>query len=638
MRPFSFAWLVFALPSAVAPTFAGGGEGKRESAPIRYDRDVRPILSDRCFVCHGPDAKKRQADLRLDSFEAATAVRPDGAAIVPGKPKASELVRRIAHADPGERMPPEDSNRKALSADERLLLERWIAEGARYEAHWSFVAPLRPPVPAVREAAGCRNDVDRFIRARLEDEGLRASPEAPPEAQLRRLFLDVTGLPPTPEELAAFRADARADRYELMLDRLFAEEPYRSRAAERLATPWMDQARYADTSGIHMDAGRQMWLWRDWVLQSYRDNLPFDRFVTEQLAGDLLPDASESQVIASGFNRNHVTTDEGGAIDEEYKVEYAVDRTATTGSVFLGLTLGCARCHEHKFDPVSQDEFYSLYSFFNSNDEPGLYSQVPDANRALEPFLVVPTPEQKARRAELDAALAAERTARDEPPAGEDETRARFFAELTRESGLEWVASLLASARSLEGATLTPQADGSALASGENPDQDEHEFRLTTPGTGLSLLALEALPDPSFVEGRVGRAFNGNAVLSGITAEAISRRDPAQRQTLHFTWAWADHEQEDGEFGITGVLDPDEHGWAVGAHQVPGGRAALFATDEPFGFEGGTEVVVRLAYRSIYAQHTLGRVRLALGKLLDAGRERLPVAATDWLVAGPFET
>ncbi|HEX6882743.1 MAG TPA: PSD1 and planctomycete cytochrome C domain-containing protein [Planctomycetota bacterium] len=633
LRPWTSAWCLAGVLASAAHAGGGGGGG---SGPVRYGRDVRPLLSDRCFVCHGPDAAERQADLRLDGFESATAERAGGAAIVPGDAEASLLWQRIAHSDPEERMPPADSNRRALSADERARIRAWIEAGAEYEPHWAFVAPLRPPLPAAR--GGRDNPVDRFLDARLASEGVAPSPAAPPETQLRRLFLDLTGLPPTPEELAQFLADPRPERYEAWVERLLDEEPYRTRHAERMATPWLDQARYADTSGIHMDAGRQMWLWRDWVLEAYRTNLPFDRFVVEQIAGDLLPEATVAQRIASGFHRNHVTTDEGGAIDEEYRVEYVVDRTATTGSVFLGLTLGCARCHEHKFDPISQQEFYRFYAFFDSNEEPGLYSQSPDANRALEPFLVVPTEAQATRRGELEATLAREQEELERPPPGEDEARASFFAELERASALAWATSTVLGARSLEGATLALQPDGSVLAAGTNPDQDEHELRLRTDATGLRLVALEALGDASFHEGRVGRAPNGNAVLSAITVEAVSVRDPARRVPVPLGWAWAEHEQEDGEFGITNALDPDPHGWAVGAHQRPGGRVALFLADEPFGFEGGTELVVRLAYRSQYAQHAFGRVRLALASLGPAGLDALPAAASDWLLAGPFPT
>lgn len=605
--------------------------------PIRYDRDVRPILADRCFKCHGPDAAKREAELRLDSFEGATEDRGGYAAVVPGDPDSSELWLRVNHDSPLEAMPPLGSNKRALSADEKALLRRWIEEGARYEPHWSFAPPQRPPLPAVQDEAWCRNPVDRFILAELEARGVGPSPDADPETRIRRVFLDLTGLPPTPEELDAFLGDARPDAYERWVHKLLTEEPYVSRYAERMAVPWLDAARYADTSGIHMDAGRQMWLWRDWVLAAYRDGMPFDRFLTEQIAGDLLPEATEAQKIASGFNRNHVTTDEGGAISEEYLVEYAVDRASTTGAVFLGLTLGCARCHEHKFDPVSQEEFYRFYAFFNSIEEPGLYSQLPDPNRAFEPFLVVPTAEQKMElarlRRELEAANAD--VARTSPE--EDAQMTAFFQELPQRAGVHWEKTELVAAESSGGATLAVQADASVLASGANPERDDHVLTLRTDARNLRLLLLEALADPSLPEGRVGRAPNGNAVLTGVEAEAVSVRDPSQAEPVRLCWAWADYEQPNGDFRVVNVLNTaDANGWAVGAHMQPGNRVALLLAEQPFGFAGGTELRVKLQYQSVYAQHTLGRVRLGLGRIADQGLDLLPAAAGGWHLVGPF--
>jgi mono/diheme cytochrome c family protein len=632
------------LLAAAALSFAGAlATSPGTPEPLRYDRDVRAILSDRCFRCHGPDAGKRQAELRLDVAESATALRDGKWAIVPGDPEQSELLRRVSSTDEDVRMPPPKSGRRPLSDEERDIVRRWIAEGARYEPHWSFVAPVRPPVPAVKEAAWAQNPVDRFIRAKLEAEGVAPSPEAEPETLIRRLFLDLTGLPPTPEESDAFLADLRApdaigdDVWSRWVEKLLGDEPYRSRYAERMATPWLDAARYADTCGIHMDAGRQMWLWRDWVLAAYRDGMPFDQFLTEQLAGDLLPNATDAQRIASGFNRNHVTTDEGGAIAEEYLVEYAVDRAATTASVFLGLTMGCARCHDHKFDPIAQEEFYRFYSFFDSIEEPGLYAQSTDANRALEPFLDVPRPEQKTELDALHAKRDAEQHALDVPEPGEDAARESYFATVLADGGVEWPETKLVSAVSTGGATLTTQGDGSVLVSGPNPDQDEHVIALHTDAKGLRLLLLEALQDPSFYDGRVGRSDNGNAVLSSITAEAVSTVDPARTTPVHLVWAWADHEQPDGDFRAVNALDArDDLGWAVDAHRVPGGRVALFVADEPFGFEGGTELRVTLRYQSPYARHVLGRVRLSAGRIGAAGLERLPVATSAWYLVGPF--
>jgi hypothetical protein len=324
-------------------------------------------------------------------------------------------------------MPPPKSGKAPLTEDERARIRQWLDEGAEYEAHWAFAKPERPPAPEVKRGAWPRNPVDRFVLAKLESQGLDPGPEAPAPILLRRLFLDLTGLPPSPAELDAFLADGRPDALERWVDKMLSEEPYRSRYAERMAAPWLDQARYADTSGIHTDAGRQIWPWRDWVLTALRDNMPFDRFVTEQMAGDLVPGATLAQRVASGFHRNHVTSDEGGAIDDEYRVEYAVDRVSTTGAVFLGLTLGCARCHDHKFDPVSQEDFYGLYAYFNSIDEPGIYSQLSDAQRAFEPYIQVPSEEQAATKTRLLAERDRAEAALTAPVPDEDRERDAYF-------------------------------------------------------------------------------------------------------------------------------------------------------------------------------------------------------------------
>ncbi len=638
-----------ALAAAAAALCAGraGASAPREAA-VRYGRDIRPILSDRCFQCHGPDAGKRQADLRLDVPESAAADRGGYAAIVPGDPARSELWRRVTSADPDETMPRPEAGKRPLSAREKDLVRRWIEEGAVYEPHWSFVPPQRAALPEVRRAGWCRTPIDRFVLARLEREGVEPSPEAGPETLLRRLFLDVTGLPPTPQEIDEFLADARADAYERRVQSLLSQEPYLTRSAERLAAAWLDAARYADTSGIHTDAGRQTWLWRDWVLRAYRDNMPFDRFVTEQLAGDLLPGATPDQKVATGFNRNHVTTDEGGAIPEEYLVEYAADRAVTTSAVLLGLTMGCARCHDHKYDPFTQEDFYGLFAFFNSVDEPGLYSQLPDANRAFEPFLVVPTAEQEqaARRIDEELDLVTARLGETTP--GEELERRAFLESLPARMGLAWAEAQVTGASSSGGATLTPLPDGSVAASGANPDDDDHQITLVTSATGLRLLLVEALPSPradsgggggggAAAEGPIGRAENGNAVLTGVEIEEVSLQDPALRRPVRLAWAWADHAQGDGEFAAANVLDAaDARGWAVDAHRRPGGRALLLLSEGPFGFEGGTELRVVLRHRSIYKRHALSRVRLSVGGLGPEGIEALPVTSGNWYVVGPF--
>ncbi|MBK7644313.1 MAG: PSD1 domain-containing protein [Planctomycetes bacterium] len=616
-----------------------GAAGTSGSAPaLRYDRDVRPILADRCFTCHGPDAKKRQAELRLDMRESALSPHADSpAAILAGDAEHSELWKRITHPDVAQRMPPADSGKRPLSDAEKEILRRWIAEGADYEPHWSFVPPVKHDPPAVKDAHWVRGPIDRFVLARLESEGLAPNPPAERETLLRRVFLDLTGLPPTPEELSEFLADTRTDAYERWVEKLLTQEPYRSRYAEHMAVPWLDAARYGDTNGIHTDAGRSIWPWRDWLLGALREGMPYDEFVREQLAGDLLPDATEAQKVASGFNRNHVMTDEGGAIAEEYLVEYAVDRVNTTSSVFLGVSMGCARCHDHKFDPFTQEDYYSMFSFFDSLEEPGLYSQLPDPKRAFEPFMEVPTLEQQTEAASLKQQLADLRQQLDAPVPSEEAELAHFEQEFLASAKLEWPAIQTLSAASAKGAEVAIQPDGSTLWSGANPDTDDHVLRLRTQATGLRLVALEGLTDPSLDHSSVGRAPNGNAVLSGFRVQAHSIADPAQSKQLHFRWCWADFEQQNGNYRLANVLDDDaQSGWAVDGHNRADPRVALFLTDEPFGFEGGTELTVELDYDSVYPQHVFGRERVRVATLDEAVLARLPLFASGWYSVGPF--
>ena len=382
------------LPLLLAGLLGVGWLACAGDAPtIQFNRDIRPILSDNCFHCHGFDSNHRKADLRLDTFEGATAPRKGRPAVVPGQPDASELWRRITATDPAERMPPPDSGH-VLTAHQVELLRRWIAEGAPYQKHWAFEPPRRPPLPQVRQQDWARTPVDLFILARLEAAGLRPSPEAPRETLIRRVTLDLTGLPPTPAEVDAFLADTRPDAYERLVDRLLQSPRY----GEHMAHYWLDAARYGDTHGLHLDNERSMWAYRDWVVAAFNRNLPFDRFTIEQIAGDLLPQPTRDQLIASGFNRCNVTTSEGGAIDEEFRVRYAVDRVETVGTVWMGLTLGCAACHDHKIDPITQKEFYQLFAIFNNIAENAM-----DGNALLPPpWLPLCTPEQEAKLAALD--------------------------------------------------------------------------------------------------------------------------------------------------------------------------------------------------------------------------------------------
>ncbi len=328
---------------------------------VSFNRQIRPILAEHCFACHGPDEVARKGKLRLDTRDGLFARGKTSLILAPGNLGGSALYQRITAANLDDRMPPLKHG-KPLSDQQVAMIRAWIEQGARWEQHWSFISPVRAELPLVKEATWSRNPIDRFVLARLDREAIKPSPPAGKMMLLRRVTLDLTGLPPTPEELDAFLKDSSADAYEKVVDRLLASP----RFGEAMAAPWLDSARFADTNGYNNDDERPMWPWRDWVINAFNENLPYDRFIIEQIAGDLLPHATLRQRIATAFNRNHVLTTEGGIIEEEYHVEYVVDRVNTTANVFLGLTTQCARCHDHKFDPITQKDFYSLFAFFNN--------------------------------------------------------------------------------------------------------------------------------------------------------------------------------------------------------------------------------------------------------------------------------
>jgi len=377
----------------------GGADGAfgEDAQPVDFGRDIRPILSDTCFTCHGPDENARDSALRLDTKEGAFADLGGYRAIVPGDAEASELLFRITTDDASLRMPPPEAGR-TLSDEQIGLLRRWIEQGAPWQEHWSFIPPKPPERPALkRHNRWAGNPIDRFIAARLEAENLSPSPEAGKETLIRRVTFDLTGLPPTLEEVEAFLADDSPQAYERLVDRLLSSPRY----GEHMAARWLDAARYSDTNGYQQDRTRTMWPWRDWVIDALNANMPFDQFTIEQIAGDLLPNATPRQHLASGFNRNHPLNGEGGRIAEESRVEYVVDRVETTATVWLGLTAGCARCHDHKYDPLSQQEFYNFYAFFNHIDETGRV----DAGGNARPVMKIPSGEQVKRQQELTKAI-----------------------------------------------------------------------------------------------------------------------------------------------------------------------------------------------------------------------------------------
>jgi len=386
--------ILFVAGAWYAPAVAPGKHApKPVKKTIDYNRDVRPIIS-KCFTCHGHDPKQIQAGLRLDVADGAYMKLKDGRfAIVPGHPEKSELIERVFAKEDYALMPPKSSN-KILTKEEKETLRTWIAEGAEYKEHWAFVKPVRPVVPTVKQTAWPKNSIDRFILAKLEEKGLKPSPEADKRTLIRRVTLDITGLPPTPQEVNNFLADHSANAYEKLVDRLLASPRY----GERMAMDWLDYARYADSNGYQADFERYQWRWRDWVINAFNKNEPYDKFTVEQLAGDMLPNATLDQKIATGFNRNHRINTEGGVVAEEWRVENVIDRVETTSETWLGLTSGCARCHDHKYDPIKQTDFYSLCAYFNNVPESGTGVETPVNH---PPFIKAPTPEQQARLAIL---------------------------------------------------------------------------------------------------------------------------------------------------------------------------------------------------------------------------------------------
>ena len=411
--------------SFVAVFFGASAYGAGSDS-IDFSRDIRPLLSNHCYKCHGPDAEQRQADFRLDD---ATAVFAADGIVVPGKPDESELVRRIESDDPEERMPPGDA-KLDLNPDQVRLIRHWVEQGASWQQHWSFVAPRRPQLPQVAAKSFVKNPIDFFVVDRLSREGLKPSPPADKTTLIRRVTFDLTGLPPTPEETDAFLNDRSPDAYERVVDRLL-QSP---RFGERMALVWLDAARYADTSGYQNDGPRSMWRWRDWVIEAYNRGLAFDQFTLDQIAGDLLPDPTLEQRIATGFNRNHRGNSEGGVIAEEFQVEYVVDRVETTATVWLGLTLGCGRCHDHKYDPISQREFYQFYAFFNN---------IPEYGRALKegnspPYVAAPTREQQRQLRRLEELLSAAQQRFAAQQKALERAQSSWETTLSTEAELDW--------------------------------------------------------------------------------------------------------------------------------------------------------------------------------------------------------
>ena len=564
---------------------------------VDFNRDIRPILSNACFRCHGPDAAVREAELRLDIPDGLFGKRNGKAAVLAGHPERSELMHRISHADVEKRMPPEESNRK-LTATEIDLVRRWIKEGAPWQQHWAFQPLVQPATPQLAQDNWSKNSIDQFVLRRLRSEGLVPARQASAETLVRRVAFDVTGLPPTIQEIDRFLNDKSPRSYEDMVDRFLQSSAY----GEQMARHWLDLARYADTNGYQYDTERTQWVWRDWVIDAYNRNLPFDQFTIHQLAGDLLPAATAQQRLATGFNRNHGITIEGGIIDEEYRVEYVMDRLVTVGSVWMGLTVGCARCHEHKYDPISQKEFYELFAFFN---------QVPEGGRGFNPQETIASPLAEQQQRKVDLEIARLRTELAKPI--DDTVAVEKWAREISSGGQSWSVLDPSSMKSSGGSKFTKLDDHSLLVGGANPGKDTYDIHARTDKSNLTTVRLQALTDPSLPGGGPGRHSNSNFVLSEFELTAVSVKDPQQSQVVKFSQARAEYSQRNYEIkkAIDGTV-ANSNGWAVDGPTRKKPVAAIFVASVPFGFKGGTELRFRLRHEANFGTHGVGRVRLSV--------------------------
>ncbi|TVP96360.1 MAG: DUF1553 domain-containing protein [Planctomycetaceae bacterium] len=539
--------------------------GETRVAAVGFNRDVRPILSDRCFYCHGPDEKNREAGLRLDIREAALEDRGGGAAIVAGDPDASLLIERVTDPDESMVMPPPESKHGRLSDEEVQTFRRWIAEGAEYEAHWALVPLGEFDPPVVRQSDRVANPIDQFVLAKLESLGIEPSQEADRATLIRRLSLDLLGILPDPQRVAAFEADGRPDAYERLVDELLAS-PY---FGERWARHWLDQARYADSNGYSIDGQRAMWPYRDWVIRAIQDDMPFDRFTVEQLAGDLLPGATKDQQVASAFHRNTLINQEGGSDPEQFRHEAVVDRVNTTGAVWLGLTLGCAQCHTHKFDPISDREYYQLFAFFNSGtDINSVGATVPVSPGEMLGIGPAPIDDQRAaRRTELEGRLR-ERLAEQQRVA-EAATAASESVEVTW-TQVAWATDDPSEPLRVDGdAVLERQPDGSLLVVGTPSGNATYRLRLPISGK-VAAIRLRVLADDRLPKRGPGTASNGNFVLTAVQLVVDG-------EVIRPLAALADHAQPG--YPVAAAIDGDpKTGWAINIES--GSKAVMNADHE----------------------------------------------------------
>ena len=565
---------------------------------VDFNRDVKPILADNCFKCHGPDKNQRKADLRLDLKEGLFANGAEDAPVVPGKPDRSELYTRLLEKDPELRMPGAASGKK-LTQRQIAILKRWIEQGAEWKGHWAYLKPVRPALPmedlSFPGSASARNAVDRFILAKLKEAELKPSPEADRVTLIRRLSFDLTGLPPTRAEVDAFLNDRSPDAYEKLVDRLLDSPHY----GERMAMYWLDLVRYADSIGYHSDNPMNVSPYRDYVIRSFNVNKRFDRFTLEQIAGDLLPDASLETRIGSAYNRLLQTTEEGGAQAKEYLAKYDADRVRNVSSVWLGQTMGCCQCHDHKFDPLTTKEFYSFAAFFADIKE------APVGRR--EPGIPVPSEAQQRELTTIDTAIAALRTKLEQKTPELEAARQEWEKQAAIAAAIEWQLLDAEKMETKRGTMLVKQADHSIRAGGNVPAKDTYTITIKTDLKGITGFRLEALPDPTRLAQGPGAAPNGNFVLTEFRVAASARGQPVKNVGL--SKAIAEHSQD--TFPVANAIDGrDDTGWAILPYTGQA-HSAIFEVTNPIPGGAGTMLTLVLDFQSVYPKHLIGRFRLS---------------------------
>ncbi len=561
---------------------------------VDFSRDIRSILSENCYHCHGPDAKSREGDLRLDTRQGLFREGENGLIVTPGKSDQSDLIRRVFSSDEDEQMPPSDSKLK-LTDQQRQLLKKWVDSGAQWRGHWSFEPVKKPAVPS-SVSQWPVNEIDHHVLARLKQHKLTPSPPATKQRLLRRVSFDLTGLPPTLQQLDDFQADLSPEAYEKVVDRLLASPTY----GERMAWDWLDAARYADSNGFQGDGERTMWPWRSWVIRSLNANMPFDQFTVKQLAGDLLPDATLEDKLATGFCRNHMINGEGGRIAEENRIEYLFDQTETMGTVWLGLTLTCSRCHDHKYDPVLQSEYYSLAAFFNQTSVNGR-----GGNPQTPPVVDVVSQDQQKRRDDLNQRIAAITSEIKSITQTRSSEQQAWEAKLLQGTASPNWNILQPSSTKATHQTLTVQPDKSILAGGPNPKNDTYTIETTSKLTKITGIRLEALRDKSHTQNGLARSDSGNFVLTGF--ELLAGGQPIKLGSAEATF-------EQGPLKAATALDGNpQTGWAVHEGRiVDRPHTAVFRLAQPLTLKPDTKLTITLRHDSRHVSHNMGRFRLAV--------------------------